>query len=236
MTNIKKNAIQPISSNEEILCELIERDVRSDSYQVLFQQECRHKMPHPSANMLYNYVLDMLEANESQIVQNHLTFCGQCADEVLRMIRIEEEIEFEEQSHDKTPNPFELRKLDGVYQEALMQNIATEYWEPRYAGMELVSADMKKQTREFQEGQIKISTYWEGARGGKSAYIWLAWTVSVPQPYHLIIKFFQPETGCLLYEINLGETKQGEETFTSDDLHFDPTAIRWAITADTRPL
>ena len=210
--------------------------VQSEQYQSA--KTAMQKMPHPSPEMLYDYVLDGLSREDAQKIRTHLVYCAECADEVTAIVRIETEAQQEEEERNEVDMPMTFEPLKPIleFREPLLQNLALEFWEPRYAGMELTGADMPKQTCQFQEGQIKISTYWEGERGGKLAYIWIAWEVSVPKPYHLIIKFFQPETEKLLYEINLGTTQQGEETFTSDDLHFDPTMIRWAMAAFTKPL
>lgn len=115
----------------------------------------------------------------------------------------------------------------------LVEQIALEFWEPRYAGRELVAADMARQEHEFQEGQIKINTHWEGARDDKPAYIWVGWEVYVQPPYHLHLRFIVPETGHILYEVNLGQTERNSESFKADELHFDPTTTRFGIIAFT---
>ena len=233
MMNIKKNTIQLIASNEEALWGQIEQDVRTEAYQTFLQQMRARNMPCPTTDMLYDYVLDILETDETQIVQDHLTYCGKCADDVLRIIRIEEEIESEEQAHDNIPRPFEPLKPASKFHETLLQSVANEYWEPRYAGMEVTAADMRPEPFQFQEGQITIKAFWEGARGDKPAYIWIGWEVRVQPPFHLRLRFIAPETGEILYEANLGQTTKDSESFSADELRFDPTMTRFGIVAFT---
>lgn len=196
--------------------------VQSKAYQ--HAKKVEQEQPHPSPEMLYDFVLDDLDVEAAHQVRMHLTYCPDCANEVLAIMRIEEDAAQEDK-----PLAIPLESINAP----ISESIALEYWEPRYAGMELVAADMARQEHKFQEGQIKINTYWEGARDDKPAYIWVGWEVHVQPPYHLHLRFIVPETGHILYEVNLGQTERNSESFKADELHFDPTTTRFGIVAFT---
>ena len=201
--------------------------VKSEAYRTA--KTATQNMPHPSADQLYAYLLDELDIEEARSIRTHLAYCSDCTDDMIAIMRIEDE---EEQGENlsEISSAVELRS---EYHYVLVENAAMEYWEPRYAGMELTAADMRPEPFQFQDGQITIKAFWEGARGDKPAYIWVGWEVRVQPPFHLHLRFIAPETGEILYEANLGQTTKDSESFSADEVHFDPTTSRFGIVAFT---
>lgn len=207
------------------LWNLVGQIVQSKQYQRA--KAAAQNQSHPSPEKLHEYWLDELDAEEARSIRTHLAYCSDCTDDMITIMRIEEDEEHEEERH---AEPVES---SGEPYHALVENIALEYWEPRYAGMELTAADMRPEPFQFQEGQITIKAFWEGARGDKPAYIWIGWEVRVQPPFHLRLRFIAPETGEILYEANLGQTTKDSESFSADELRFDPTTTRFGIVAFT---
>ncbi|QTA86293.1 hypothetical protein [Desulfonema magnum] len=68
--------------------EFLEQEAQSDNYKSLKKEA--EAGPHPTEDMLYDYVLDVLDHNAAKAVRNHILFCGECARELLRIRLIEE--------------------------------------------------------------------------------------------------------------------------------------------------
>lgn len=189
------------------------------------------RQTHPSPEKLYEYLLDELAIEEARSIRTHLAYCSDCTDDMAVIMRIEDDEEHEEEYH------AEPVKFSGELHHALLENVADEYWEPRYAGKKLSAHDMPKQEYVFQNGQITIKIDWKGTHDDKTAYIWIAWDVKIPAPFHLHIQFIKPETREILYAENLGQTEQNHRRFKEEVLGFDPTTTRFAVVAFTeKPL
>ena len=180
--------------------------------------------------ILFDYVCHDLPEAQIQNVTKHFAQCLKCRLTVLKMQADRTAWNDKlDRAFEKISNNAEQKKTPII----VIENIVMEYWEPKYAGMELTAADMRPEPFQFQEGQITIKAFWEGAHGDKPAYIWVEWDVRVQPPFHLHLRFIAPETGTILYEVDLGQTTKDSESFNADELHFDPTTTRFGIVAFT---
>ena len=48
--------------------------------------------PHPTGEMLYNYVLDWTSQEDKEVIMRHIASCDFCLEEVLNIRRIEKEL------------------------------------------------------------------------------------------------------------------------------------------------
>ncbi|RLC18888.1 MAG: hypothetical protein DRI57_07870 [Deltaproteobacteria bacterium] len=92
-----KNALK---SNEAFF-EFLQQDADSDEYRRL-KRRVEKDGPHPTDEMLHDYVLGWLDEQDAKMVRDHILICGICSDEVLRLIRMERELD-EEATEDKPP-------------------------------------------------------------------------------------------------------------------------------------
>lgn len=104
-------------------------------------------------------------------------------------------------------------------------------WIPEGAGQPQSALGISKQEHSFitEEGNIKILCLWEEQHNDEPAYLWLSWEAHLTTEKELWILFLDPETQGIRYEVNLGTDLTEETTFTSDDLGFDPSSEKWAI-------
>ncbi|OQX02286.1 MAG: hypothetical protein BWK80_58195, partial [Desulfobacteraceae bacterium IS3] len=103
-------------------------------------------------------------------------------------------------------------------------------WIPQGAGQLLTAADNSKQEKSFFDGTVKIACIFSEKSGSTPAYIWLSWNaVKTPENCELLIQFINSDTKEVLFELCLGNIKEGEEAFSAGELGFDPAKTRWAI-------
>lgn len=102
----------------------------------------------------------------------------------------------------------------------------------------MTAADVPEQTQTFvsEDGEIKIGCYWKGASHREPAYIQIIWKANLLTANEIRLRFLNPATQALRREVCLGDRLGGEETFTSEDVRFDPSAERWAIAVVLRKL
>jgi hypothetical protein len=78
-------------SSEEQFFELLRQEADTEDYRSLrktVEEGC-----HPSHEILYDYVLDWLDEKTRGALMEHISLCGVCAGEVLRIRSIENEVE-----------------------------------------------------------------------------------------------------------------------------------------------
>ena len=103
-------------------------------------------------------------------------------------------------------------------------------WIPQGAGQLLSAADNSKQEKSFFDGTVKIACIFAEKIGNTPAYIWLSWNaLKTPENSELIIRFVNSDTKDILFELCLGNIKEGEEAFSVGELGFDPAKTPWAI-------
>ncbi len=212
--------------------------------------------PHPTDDMLFEYVCGGLDEQDAGIIRDHIAFCEVCAEEVLRLRLVQEELE--ERLLDWAngedilltspylPSMEELKR--GVPQGEipagkedislppskgdLFEELAPEIWEPQWIEQRATAADLPEQKHVFRrpDGEITVSCFWRGTYRNKPAYISISWKADITTCNELRARFINPETREQLAEVYLGTCTAGEEVFTSDDLGFDPSQERWAMT------
>ncbi|OQX07180.1 MAG: hypothetical protein BWK80_49815 [Desulfobacteraceae bacterium IS3] len=104
-------------------------------------------------------------------------------------------------------------------------------WEPQLAGQVATAADIPRQDKTFvsEHGEIKIVCQWDRRVGNEPAYLLLKWEVDIETEHAVCVRLINPDTQETLYDIPLGAIRNGEEVFTADELNFDPSQEKWAI-------
>jgi len=121
-----------------------------------------------------------------------------------------------------------LKVADTV--KAAAKQIFGSVWIPEGAGQILTAADISAQEKTFMGGIIRIICDFGGEDGDDPAYIWLSWNVKeTPENSELRICLVNADTEEIYFKILPGNLKHGEQTFTSDEIGFDPTKTRWAV-------
>jgi hypothetical protein len=85
-----KKLKQALKSNESFL-EFIKQGTESDGYQK--SKEHVERGPHPTREMLYDYVLNWTDQTDDENIMDHIAFCSVCSKEVLSIMKIEHELE-----------------------------------------------------------------------------------------------------------------------------------------------
>ncbi len=110
-------------------------------------------------------------------------------------------------------------------------------WIPEGTGQLLSAADNSRQEKSFFDGTVKIACIFRGEINDDPAYIWLSWdALKTPEHRELIIQLVNPDTREVLFELCLGDLKEGEQAFVAGELGFDPTKTLWAINVGLREI
>jgi len=187
---------------------------------------------HPKKKTLYDHVLGLLNEKVAVKVKKHISSCKLCAGEVSKIMRIEDALNADFVDWANEP-VFEIAN-EPVFETGILANLiiwASEFWEPQWAGQPVTASDIPEQEHSFamDHGRIELSCYWEPQYEDAPAYMQLSWRANINMPCELWAKFVNPETEETLSEIGLGTYLEGREIFTSDQLEFDPSTERWAI-------
>lgn len=216
---------EALHSNKTFLT-FLAQEVHSDLY--LGKKHAVEDGPHPTPEMLHEYVWAAMDENASKIIGNHLALCSICTQQIVRLGLIKEEAEeglLSWANHVEQPG-----------KEGLLGELAIELWQPEGAGEALVAASSSvTQEHEFRTalGTIKIICAWGQAVGDEPAFIWLSWNADIDAESIFLIQLIHPETHIVHYEIRPGKIRQGNQTFTQEVLGFDPVSERWAISIVT---
>ena len=199
------------------------------------QRQRTEKGPHPTKEMLLDYVWDTLDSGKRSILRTHLSGCSYCSHLVTRLgtIRREAGEALGSWSNETQGFTASVPALDGVLDET-----ALEYWEPVGAGEALVAASSVTQEHEFhtKAGLVKVVCAWGQEAGDEPAYIWLSWDADFQQDTSFVIRLLDPETREMCYEIQPGAIRKGNQTFTQETLGFNPVGRKWAISVATSGL
>lgn len=179
--------------------------------------------PHPTDDNLYHYALGWLPEGEAAYIRQHLLFCERCAAEVARIIGIEQRL---------AQQTVVAPTLD------FTDAIATEFWEPQWAGQLATAADIPAQEHTFflDDGQITLLCRWGQERGNEPAFIWMNWESRLNAEQTITIHFIHPETQISRYATSLGSHPTGEAIFVRRELGFDPSSERWAVGVTLHPI
>lgn len=234
---MKKQHIQKPTAghNADTFLSLLTQEAQSEQY----RQSCDRvgKTPHPAGETLYNYVLGWLEEAEARHIRVHLACCGACAREAMRLMRVEDELM--QETLEAAEEPYVSLQKQGRTQPASPLHSISEHlvrwvselWEPQWAGQLVTATDIPEQTYLFtsEHGDINVFCDWRAEYGDEPAHIHIAWRADLLMERTIWLRFVFPETKVTCHEACLGTRAVGEETFTSQDLGFDPSAQKWAL-------
>jgi len=235
---MKKNKIglDKALENDGNFLSFLGEAARSDEYRRLKETQAKARKVHPAREMLYDYVLGWLNEADTVKVRKHISFCGDCADEVLRITRIEDDLEEDSVkwvSEDPEPEPAEEDKKVAAISKIAANLIiwTSKLWEPKWAGQLVTASDIPEQEKTFisDEGQIILRCHWKAAYKNTPAYLWVSWKADIAADGYLWLRFVNPETHNMLSEIPLGNSLEGKKIFTSDKLRFDPSTEKWSV-------
>jgi len=104
-------------------------------------------------------------------------------------------------------------------------------WEPELSEVPSDDVEVLEQRNSFSTnyGKIIISCFWQPSDEYDPAFIIISWEADITVPAELRIRFVNPETQKIRAEVCLGKDLSGNKTFTSNDLDFDPSNERWAL-------
>jgi len=91
MDERKGKKLKEALRNNKAFVEFLKQEAESDEYQKL--RERVEKGPHPTREMLYDYVLNWTEEIDDENIMDHIGFCSICSKEVLSIMKIEQELE-----------------------------------------------------------------------------------------------------------------------------------------------
>jgi len=91
MDEEKRKKLKEALKSDERFLEFIKQGAESDDYQK--SKERVEKGPHPTREMLYDYVLNWTDQTGDENIMAHMTFCSVCSKEVLSIMKIEHELE-----------------------------------------------------------------------------------------------------------------------------------------------
>lgn len=105
-------------------------------------------------------------------------------------------------------------------------------WEPEGAGMPLAatpSSVTQEHQFETESGVINVTCAWGGATETEPAFIWMAWDAHIAPESEFQIRLINPDTRATRYEVRPGRIFKGDQTFTQDEIGFDPLSEKWAL-------
>lgn len=216
---------EALHSNKTFLT-FLAQEAHSEAY--LGKKQVVEKGPHPTTEMLHEYVWAAMDENTSKIIRNHLSFCSICTQQIVSLGLIKQKAEEGLLSW--------ANQVKQPEKEGLLGELAVEFWEPEGAGEALVAASSSvTQEHEFttELGTIKIVCAWGQAVGDEPAFIWLSWDADIDAKSIFLIQLIHPETQTVHYEIRPGTIRKGNQTFTQEVLGFDPVSEKWAISIVT---
>lgn len=91
MDEEKMKMLKEALKSDESFLEFLKRGAESDDYQKLKKRV--EKGPHPTREMLYDYVLNWTDQTDEEKIMDHIAFCPVCSKEVLSIMKIENELD-----------------------------------------------------------------------------------------------------------------------------------------------
>jgi len=77
--------------------------------------------------------------------------------------------------------------------------------------------------------RIEFALSWNQGEGESPDYVKIEWKLDTEDIRELWCSFLHPENSTILVEFPLGNRKEGDETFTSEELGFDPSPEKWGF-------
>lgn len=91
MDEEKMKMLKEALKSDESFLEFLKQGAESDDYQKLKKRV--EKGPHPTREMLYDYVLNWTDQTDEEKIMDHIAFCPVCSKEVLSIMKIENELD-----------------------------------------------------------------------------------------------------------------------------------------------
>ncbi len=85
----KKIDLKDVLKSDKGFLEWMRQKVQSEEYRALKIKA--EKGPHPTVEILYDYILDWADSEDA--VEDHIEHCGICIEEVIRIVRVERELQ-----------------------------------------------------------------------------------------------------------------------------------------------
>jgi hypothetical protein len=117
-----------------------------------------------------------------------------------------------------------------------LSNVIPLFWEPEGAGMPLAAAPSsvtQEHQFETESGIINVTCAWGGETDTEPAFIWMAWDAHIAEESEFQIRLINPDTRATRYEIRPGRIFKGDQTFTKEEIGFDPLSEKWALSIVT---
>lgn len=174
--------------------------------------------------MILSYVYNELSGEEYHEVSEHIRTCERCHMEVLKM-------EADRTEWELTVSEYLRPSFVSQIREEMIRWLSP-IWEPLWTGEMISAADMTPQKKAFEMeyGEyINITCYWQGRDSSSSPFIHLKWNANILSPSNLWARFADPDTHEILFEDCLGPDLEGEKDFHEQDIGFDPSNRKWAI-------
>ena len=208
----------------------------------------------PIAETIVDYVYDDLSSPMRAKVTEHITECESCR---ILALKIEADRTELEQMIDQSPDKFlgeilgssrdgnligkkmsdlnsSLPSLSQIKKATI--NWVSPLWEPKFAGQVVTAAGITEQTKRFEldYGEyVNVSCHWAGGRDDQIPYLQLTWKANFHTHINIWIRFIDPLSNNTISEFCLGSDLEGSRQLSVEDLEFDPTIQRWAISIVT---
>jgi hypothetical protein len=91
MDEEKMKKLKEALKSDESFLEFLKQGAESDDFQK--SKERVEKGPHPTREMLYDFVLNWTDQTGDESIMDHMAFCSVCSKEVLSIMKIEHELE-----------------------------------------------------------------------------------------------------------------------------------------------
>jgi len=90
MTKEKSMALKEALKNDDNFLAFLRHEAETGQYEKM--KEVTKREPHPTGEMLYNYVLGLTSEEDKEVIMRHIAYCDFCLEEVLNIRRIEKEL------------------------------------------------------------------------------------------------------------------------------------------------
>lgn len=210
-----------ILASEENLREWFRRSAQTQAYRDARQRA--EAGPHPTPEMLCDYIAGEMSAADSRIISDHLLFCGFCAQEKLQIHAMRDAIgkeldEIEEEWFGVNENIPVMRFASEMALEMAWQPLA-----------QTASAPQNDHTFQCDDGRIEATCQWKSPKENDPGYVIISWNAEIDSDRKLSIQFINPDTREILYEEPIGNIRNHHASFTFDKLGFDPKFEPWRI-------
>lgn len=201
----------------------------------------------PPDDLLLDYVYRELDKADESLMDQHVAQCERCRIETLKMetgrLELDAIVDHAAKSF-RTADMSILEKLKdnalhrlGGFVSRIREHLVrytSPAWTPMYAGAVTTADDIPEQNERFEmdyDEYINLSCYWQGKKKDSGPSLLLSWEANLLTDCNLWVRIFSPVTRETFAELLLGSELEGRTEFYEDDLGFDPSSQKFAITA-----